>query len=182
VRLVCTGDYQTFGHGSREKLLTCLTLLVAGGAIVTSSPPAQVYNYPNCLQGRTVGIPDECSYQTYERCMASASGRALYCNVNPRAAFNQQRRQRQRYKIQPATKRPSPLTRRRWSRFSPPRALGAKRARPQRPAFKSPVISLARSTEVRSSNGNCSRAYLVKRGAGRARRAGRNSVETCRAI
>jgi hypothetical protein len=29
-------------------------------------------------------------YQTYAQCMASASGRNLYCNINPRAAFGQQ--------------------------------------------------------------------------------------------
>ena len=47
-----------------------------------------------CLQGRGVGIPGECAYSTYNQCMASASGRAAYCNVNPRVAFGEQRRMR----------------------------------------------------------------------------------------
>lgn len=78
----------------RKIALVCLVTMTAGAAIVVNSAPAQAYDYPYCLQGRTVGIPGECSYQTYAQCMASASGRALYCNVNPRVAFNQQRRQR----------------------------------------------------------------------------------------
>ena len=53
----------------------------------TGSAPAAAYDYPYCLQGRGVGIPGDCSYQTYAQCMASASGRALYCNINPRVAF-----------------------------------------------------------------------------------------------
>ena len=32
----------------------------------------------------------------YEQCMASASGRALYCNINPRVAFGQQPQRRMR--------------------------------------------------------------------------------------
>ena len=58
-------------------------------AIVTAitPAPAAAYDYPWCAQGRGVGIPGDCSYQTYGQCMASASGRNLYCNVNPRFAF-----------------------------------------------------------------------------------------------
>ena len=55
---------------------------------------AAAYDYPYCLQGRGIGIPGECAYTSYAQCMASASGRALYCNVNPRVAFGEQRRMR----------------------------------------------------------------------------------------
>jgi hypothetical protein len=44
--------------------------------------------------GGGVRLPGDCSYTSYNQCMASASGRALYCNVNPRVAFGQQQRMR----------------------------------------------------------------------------------------
>ena len=64
-------------------------MALSGAAIVTTitSGPAAAYDYPWCVQGRGVGVPGDCSYQTYGQCMASASGRNVYCNVNPRVAF-----------------------------------------------------------------------------------------------
>lgn len=67
-------------------------IIVAGTAMMGSSQSAVAYDYPYCLQGRGIGIPGECLYQTYEQCLASASGRALTCNINPRVAFGQQQR------------------------------------------------------------------------------------------
>ena len=64
----------------RKTILTVVAL--SGAAIVTTitSGPAAAYDYPWCVQGRGVGIPGDCSYQTYGQCMASASGRNVYCN------------------------------------------------------------------------------------------------------
>jgi hypothetical protein len=73
----------------RKFLLTILALSAAGVATLATSAPAAAYDYPWCVQGRGVGIPGDCSYQTYGQCEASASGRGLYCNSNPRAALNQ---------------------------------------------------------------------------------------------
>jgi hypothetical protein len=78
----------------RKTILAVMTVLAAGAASISGSAPAVAYDYPYCLQGRGIGIPGDCSYQTYAQCMASASGRALYCNINPRVAFGQQRRVR----------------------------------------------------------------------------------------
>ena len=69
-------------------------LLAAGAATLAGSTPAAAFDYPWCVQGRGVGIPGDCSYTSYGQCMASASGRGLYCNVNPRAAFGRERRGR----------------------------------------------------------------------------------------
>ena len=71
----------------RKTILTVVAL--SGAPIVTTitSGPAAAYDYPWCVQGRGVGVPGDCSYQTYGQCMASASGRNVYCNVNPRVAF-----------------------------------------------------------------------------------------------
>ena len=56
---------------------TMAVLAVRGGGAATMAgpTPAAAYDYPYCAQGRGVGIPGDCSYQTYAQCMASASGR-----------------------------------------------------------------------------------------------------------
>ena len=73
----------------RKLLLTMAALGAAGVATLATAAPAAAYDYPWCVQGRGVGVPGDCSYQTYAQCEASASGRGLYCNSNPRAALNE---------------------------------------------------------------------------------------------
>jgi hypothetical protein len=73
----------------RHAMLAILALSAASAATIAGSAPAAAYDYPYCAQGRSVGIPGECAYSNYAQCMAAASGRGLYCNVNPRAALNQ---------------------------------------------------------------------------------------------
>ena len=76
----------------RNFSLAVMTVLATGLAILADTAPAKAYDYPWCIQGRSRGYPGECAYQTYEQCMASASGRDAYCGVNPRVAFNRARR------------------------------------------------------------------------------------------
>jgi hypothetical protein len=78
----------------RKALLASLALSAAAAATVAGCLPAAAHDYPYCLQGRGVGIPGDCSYSSYDQCMASASGRAVYCNINPRVAFGPPRRMR----------------------------------------------------------------------------------------
>lgn len=78
----------------RNASLIIAALLAAGAAILAGATPAAAIDYPWCVQGRGVGIPGDCSYTSYAQCMASASGRGLYCNVNPRTAFGRERRRR----------------------------------------------------------------------------------------
>ena len=73
----------------RKTILTFAALWAVAIAAMATAGPAAAYDYPWCAQGRGVGIPGDCSYRTYGQCMASASGRNLYCNVNPRVAFGQ---------------------------------------------------------------------------------------------
>jgi len=82
----------------RDAKLAMLVWLAAGSATLAGPIPAAAYDYPYCVQGRGVGVPGDCSYQTYGQCMASASGRGVYCNVNPRAALNQQPRRGRVYR------------------------------------------------------------------------------------
>jgi hypothetical protein len=78
----------------RNASLIVATLLAAGAATLSGPTPAAAIDYPWCVQGRGIGIPGDCSYTSYNQCMASASGRGLYCNVNPRTAFGRERRGR----------------------------------------------------------------------------------------
>ena len=80
----------------RKSTLAVLVSLAAGAATLAGAAPAAAYDYPYCVQGRGVGIPGDCSYSTYAQCQASASGRNVFCNVNPRAALNQQQQQQPR--------------------------------------------------------------------------------------
>jgi hypothetical protein len=76
----------------RNAVLATLALLTAAAATVASSGPAAAIDYPYCIQGGGSGVPGDCSYRSYAECLASASGRRVYCNANPRAAFGKQRR------------------------------------------------------------------------------------------
>ena len=76
----------------RKTILAVMTVLAAGAASMAGSAPAAAYDYPYCVQGRGVGYPGDCSYQTYAQCQASASGRFATCGVNPYVAFGQQQR------------------------------------------------------------------------------------------
>ena len=74
-----------------RNLVTAILALSGIGIVgLASSGPAMAYDYPWCVQGRGVGYPGDCSYQTIEQCRASASGRNLACNINPRVAFRRQ--------------------------------------------------------------------------------------------
>jgi len=78
----------------RNAMLAMLALLSAGAAILATAGGAAAIDYPYCIQGRGWGIPGDCSYRSYAECMATASGRNVYCNVNPRVAFGRQQRGR----------------------------------------------------------------------------------------
>lgn len=82
----------------RNAVIAIMALSAATAATITASTPAAAHDYPYCVEGRGVGIPGDCSYSTYGQCMASASGRGLSCNVNPRVAFGQQQRRLRIYR------------------------------------------------------------------------------------
>ena len=76
----------------RKMVLTAMVLIGAGFASVAGTAPAAAdFDYPWCVQGRGVGYPGDCSYQTYAQCQASASGRNVGCGINPVVAFRAQR-------------------------------------------------------------------------------------------
>jgi hypothetical protein len=67
-----------------------LAALVLGAAIAIGMAPdaAQARDYPFCIKGggyeSSVG---DCSFDTYQQCLATASGRFDYCDVNPFYAY-----------------------------------------------------------------------------------------------
>ena len=74
----------------RKLIFAVMALTAAGAATVATSAPAAAQDYPWCVSGRDMGYPGDCSYMTYNQCMASASGRYAYCTTNPRVAYGQQ--------------------------------------------------------------------------------------------
>jgi len=80
--------YSHRGEDLMRNLMAGVLALSAIGVVgLASSSPAMAYDYPWCVQGRGVGFPGDCSYDTIEQCRASSSGRNLACNINPRVAF-----------------------------------------------------------------------------------------------
>jgi hypothetical protein len=71
----------------RRTMLALSGLLLASAATMVGAPPAAAFDYPYCIQGKDWGIPGDCSYVSYRSCMAAASGRGVYCAVNPRVAL-----------------------------------------------------------------------------------------------
>ena len=77
-------------------VLAMVALLAAGTASIAGSASPTSYDYPWCVWGEELGYSGDCSYQTREQCLASASGRwNTYCDVNPRVLFQQQAIQQQ---------------------------------------------------------------------------------------
>lgn len=64
----------------RITMAAVLASILAGW--LWSALPAQARDYRYCLYERNDPAGD-CYYSTYAQCMASASGRIAYCNINP---------------------------------------------------------------------------------------------------
>ena len=71
---------------------TILTLASFATLIAASlsAAPAQAGNDRYCLQGRSWGYPGNCQFSSYAQCMATASGTASYCGINPQYLFARQ--------------------------------------------------------------------------------------------
>ncbi len=73
----------------RKALLAALAL---AGVAVFGAGSAEARDYRFCLVEGWQAGPGTCYYDTYAQCMASASGRRAYCQVNPVFAFAEQGR------------------------------------------------------------------------------------------
>ncbi|MBX9711268.1 MAG: DUF3551 domain-containing protein [Xanthobacteraceae bacterium] len=75
------------------RTITAFLLLAAAIGAAWTISPAQARDYRYCLYER---YGEDCSFNTYAQCQASASGRAAYCNLNRRFAVAQQPVRRRR--------------------------------------------------------------------------------------
>ncbi len=75
---------------TRIGAIVALSALGTGWLIAAAPAAADPYDYPWCIQGREEGYPGYCGFQTYQQCMATASGRDAACGYNPRLAFGPQ--------------------------------------------------------------------------------------------
>lgn len=58
--------------------------LVLGAATALSSVPAQAGERAFCIKGENIAdAHGDCSFDTYDQCLASASGLRRYCDANP---------------------------------------------------------------------------------------------------
>jgi hypothetical protein len=72
-------------------MLAILALLAAGTAARAGSAFPVSYDYPWCVYGGELGYSGDCSYETREQCLASASGRSnVICKENRRLLFQRQ--------------------------------------------------------------------------------------------
>jgi Protein of unknown function (DUF3551) len=62
-----------------------LALLAAGGLAMVGAAPAEAVGirHPFCIQGNDYPGLTNCTFDSYEQCQATASGRFLYCIENP---------------------------------------------------------------------------------------------------
>jgi hypothetical protein len=62
-----------------------LALLAVGGLAMANTAPANAVGtrHPFCIQGNEFPGLSNCTFDSYEQCQATASGRFLYCMANP---------------------------------------------------------------------------------------------------
>lgn len=87
-------------------ILTAVFIGAAAACVVSASSTAHARDYPYCIKGEDyMNALGDCSFDTYEQCQASASGRLAYCDANPfyrlqeddRAPYPDVRRRRNRH-------------------------------------------------------------------------------------
>jgi hypothetical protein len=61
-----------------------------------SATPAAARDYPWCARTSSNGFNGDCSFTSYQQCMATVSGQRGECMQNPIFAFGQARGQRNR--------------------------------------------------------------------------------------
>jgi Protein of unknown function (DUF3551) len=72
-------------------MLVIFALLAARTAASAGSSLPISFDYPWCVYGGELGFSGDCSYETREQCLASASGRSnVICKENRRLLFKQQ--------------------------------------------------------------------------------------------
>jgi len=77
-------------HVVSSLILAAVSALTIAGSL-SPAPAAEAIQDRYCLQGRRSGYPGNCAFSTYAQCMATASGTADGCGINPQYLFPRQR-------------------------------------------------------------------------------------------
>lgn len=76
-----------------RKFFPAVLAVGAVAAIGMVPNAAQARDYPFCINGADYGSAvGDCSFDTYEQCLATASGRLAFCEANPFFAYAKQQR------------------------------------------------------------------------------------------
>jgi hypothetical protein len=79
--------WELFMHNITRSIArgTALLALALGASTMLGSAPANAYGVRHafCIQGDEYPGLSTCTFDTYAQCLASASGRNLYCIANP---------------------------------------------------------------------------------------------------
>jgi hypothetical protein len=71
-----------------RKLFLAVAAFVAVASIWMAATPVLARDYPFCIKGQGyITATGDCSFDTYAQCLATASGRRNYCDVNPYFPF-----------------------------------------------------------------------------------------------
>lgn len=71
-----------------RKFFLAAVALGTVASIGMAPSPVQARDYPFCIKGDIYDSPvGDCSFDTYQQCLATASGRLAYCDVNPFYAY-----------------------------------------------------------------------------------------------
>jgi Protein of unknown function (DUF3551) len=72
----------------RNFLLAAAIVVSAAASTGMMPAPAQARDYPFCIKGEGYEMPTGvCSFDTYQQCLATASGLKAHCDVNPFFAY-----------------------------------------------------------------------------------------------
>jgi hypothetical protein len=64
--------------------LSIAAAMAAAGSIGITAPSAEARDYPFCIKGANyVSSVGDCSFDTYQQCLDTASGRYAFCDRNP---------------------------------------------------------------------------------------------------
>jgi hypothetical protein len=75
-----------------RKIVLASLAVGAVAAVGLAPETARARDYPFCIKGEEYMTPvGDCSFDTYEQCKATASGRRAYCDVNPYYDYRQAR-------------------------------------------------------------------------------------------
>ena len=67
-----------------RNLFLAAVALGAVASIDMTPSPVLARDYPFCIKGDFYESPiGDCSFDTYQQCLATASGRRAYCDANP---------------------------------------------------------------------------------------------------